>query len=398
MLANKKVLLAVCGSIAAYKTAFFVRLLKKEGAIVKVVMTVSATEFISPLTLSTLSKNPAHTSYFNKESGEWHNHVALGLWADVMIVAPLSANTLGKMANGICDSLLLATYFSAKCSVIVAPAMDLDMYQHPSTQKNLARLISFGNKVIAAKSGELASGLEGQGRMAEPEELIEVLKEKFSTSTLLKGKKTLITSGPTYEKIDPVRFIGNQSSGKMGASLAHQFLAHGAEVTMISGPATHLPDNTSIIRVESAEEMLERAKEYHKDADIVIFAAAVSDFRPEVVYGKKIKKKEGEDELLIKLVKNPDIAAILGHEKSKQIHIGFALETDNEEANAKTKLKKKNFDLIVLNSMNDVGAGFQSDTNKVTFFDVHNNYQQFELKSKDEVAIDIVNHVIQKLL
>lgn len=398
MLAGKKILIAVCGSIAAYKTAFFVRLLKKEGAEVQVIMTESARDFITPLTLATLSKNPVHTSYFNQENGEWHNHVELGLWADLMIVAPLSANTLGKMAHGICDNLLLAAYLSAKCPVLVAPAMDLDMYQHPSTQENLKKLISFGNQVIEARDGELASGLTGQGRMAEPEELLEIVKKKLSNSNRLAGKKVLLTSGPTYEAIDPVRFIGNHSSGKMGNAIASAFKAAGADVTMIYGPVNNSPKDIELIEVTSANEMLEEAQKKHEESDIVIFAAAVSDYRPENPADQKIKKKDGQDHLTINLIKNPDIAAKLGSLKKHQIHVGFALETEHEERNAQEKLKKKNLDMIVLNSLNDAGAGFQRETNRVTFFDKHNNTQKFELKSKDEVADDIVEYVIQYLI
>lgn len=395
MLAGKKILLAVCGSIAAYKTAFFVRLLVKEGAEVQVIMTESAKDFITPLTLATLSKHPVHSDYFDEKSGEWHNHVELGMWADLMLIAPLSANTLGKMANGICDNLLLATYLSAKCPVMVAPAMDLDMYQHPTTQENLKKLQSFGNEVIEARDGELASGLSGQGRMAEPEELLEIVKKKFANSEALKGKKVLITSGPTFEAIDPVRFIGNHSSGKMGTAIADAFRNAGAEIVMVSGPASYLPHHGKVIKVNSALEMQDEVKNHYNDADVVVFSAAVSDYRPKNPAKEKIKKKE--DTLQVNLVKNPDIAAEMGKKKKKQFHVGFALETNNEAVNAKEKLKKKNFDLIVLNSLNDQGAGFKQDTNKVTFFDKDNNEQSFELKSKVEVAQDIVNYVIEKL-
>ncbi|WP_436517396.1 bifunctional phosphopantothenoylcysteine decarboxylase/phosphopantothenate--cysteine ligase CoaBC [Ekhidna sp. To15] len=395
MLAGKKILLAVCGSIAAYKTAFFVRLLVKEGAEVKVIMTESAKDFITPLTLATLSKNPVHSEYFDKASGEWHNHVELGMWADLMLIAPLSANTLGKMANGICDNLLLATYLSAKCPVMVAPAMDLDMYQHPTTLENLRKLQTFGNEVIEARDGELASGLSGQGRMAEPEELLELVKKKFINAAALKGKRVLITSGPTFEAIDPVRFIGNHSSGKMGTAIAKAFQKVGATITMVSGPAAHFPQHGKLIKVSSANEMLAETEKLHGEADIVVFSAAVSDYRPENPAKDKIKKKENT--LQVNLIKNPDIAAELGKKKKKQFHIGFALETNHEEVNAKEKLKKKNFDLIVLNSLNDKGAGFQQDTNKVTFFDKNNNEHKFELKSKTEVAQDIVDYVIKNL-
>ena len=398
MLADKKILLAVCGSIAAYKTAFFVRLLKKEGAEVKVIMTESAKDFITPLTLATLSKNPVLSSYYNNKNGEWHNHVELGLWADLMIVAPLSANTLGKMANGICDNLVLATYLSAKCPVFVAPAMDLDMYQHPSTQKNLDTLSSYGNQIIEARSGELASGLIGQGRMAEPEELLEVIKKKLFHSGKLNGMKVLITSGPTHEALDPVRFIGNHSSGKMGNAIANQFENAGASVTVVSGPVSVYPKTSKVIKVNSALEMLKKTQENHAENDIVVFAAAVADYRPQNPSSQKIKKETGEDALQLNLVKNPDIAGTLGERKQGQIHIGFALETNNEVKNAKEKLKRKNFDLIVLNSLNDDGAGFQSDTNKVSFFDRYNNQQQFELKGKEEVAFDLVDYVIQHLI
>ncbi len=395
MLKGKKILLAVCGSIAAYKAAFFVRLLIKEEAEVKIIMTESAKDFITPLTLSTLSKNPVYSEYFNKDSGEWSNHVELGLWADLMIVAPLSANTLGKMANGICDSLLLATYLSAKCPVMIAPAMDLDMYKHPTTVTNLKKLQSFGNEVIDANDGELASGLVGQGRMAEPEELLEAVKKKFRNSEALKNKKVLITSGPTHEAIDPVRFIGNHSSGKMGAALSEAFKNAGAEVLVISGPSQYVPKNVEVTNVNSATEMLAAAEEKYKDCDIAVFAAAVADYRPADPSSEKIKKNENS--LEINLVKNPDIAYELGQKKNGQFNIGFALETNKEETHAKEKLQKKNFDLIVLNSLNDSGAGFKKDTNKVTFFDKNNKEIKFELKSKKEVAADIVDYTIQHI-
>ena len=398
MLAEKKILLAVCGSIAAYKTAFFVRLLKQEGAHVKVIMTESAKDFITPLTLATLSKNPVYSNYFEEKSGEWHNHVELGLWADLMVIAPLSAHTLGKMANGICDSLLLATYLSARCPVLVAPAMDLEMYQHPSTQSNLLRLKSFGNEVIEAKEGELASGLSGQGRMAEPEELIEILKKKHINHKPLQNKKVLITSGPTYEAIDPVRFVGNHSSGKMGSEIAEVFNEFGADVTVINGPANYFSQSAKNIHVISAIEMMDEVVKRHEASDIVVFAAAVSDYRPASSFNQKIKKEEGADSLNIQLVKNPDIAATLGKKKQHQIHIGFALETQDEEVNAKAKLRKKNFDLVVLNTLNDSGAGFKSETNKVTFYDRNNNKVEFELKYKADVAMDIVNYVIENFL
>ena len=395
MLEGKKILLAVCGSIAAYKTAFFVRLLVKEGADVKVIMTESAKDFITPLTLATLSKNPVHSEYFDQKSGEWSNHVELGVWADLMIVAPLSANTLGKMANGICDNLLLATYLSAKCPVIVAPAMDLDMYKHPSTIANLKKLESYGNEIIDAADGELASGLVGQGRMAEPEDLLDIVKKKFANSEALKGKKVIITSGPTHEAIDPVRFIGNHSSGKMGVALAESFRNAGAEVHVISGPAQFIPEGVIVTKVNSASEMLEETKKRFQSCDIAVFAAAVADYKPANPSVEKIKKSENS--LEINLIKNPDIAYELGKQKNGQFNIGFALETTKEETYAKEKLQKKNFDLIVLNSLNDTGAGFQNDTNKVTFFDKNNKEVKFELKSKKEVASDIVDYTIQHI-
>ncbi|MEP5612008.1 MAG: bifunctional phosphopantothenoylcysteine decarboxylase/phosphopantothenate--cysteine ligase CoaBC [Cyclobacteriaceae bacterium] len=395
MLEGKKILLAVCGSIAAYKTAFFVRLLVKEKADVKVIMTESAKDFITPLTLATLSKNPVYSEYFEKKSGEWNNHVELGLWADLMIVAPLSANTLGKMANGICDNLLLATYLSAKCPVLVAPAMDLDMYKHPSTIANLNRLKSYGNEIIDATDGELASGLVGQGRMAEPEDLLEIVKKKLANSQALKGKKVIITSGPTHEAIDPVRFIGNHSSGKMGVALSDAFRNAGADVLVISGPSQYTPENVELISVQSAEEMLAETEKRYAACDIAVFAAAVADYRPANPSQEKIKKKENS--LEISLLKNPDIAYELGKKKKGQFTIGFALETNKEATHAKEKLEKKNFDLIVLNSLNDSGAGFQKDTNKVTFFDKNNKEVKFELKSKKEVAADIVDYTIQHL-
>lgn len=396
MLANKKILLAVSGSIAAYKTAFFVRLLIKEGAEVKVIMTQSAKDFITPLTLATLSKNPVLTSYFNESDGTWHNHVELGLWADLMIIAPLSANTLGKMANGICDNLLLATYLSAKCPVLVAPAMDLDMFRHPTTQANLKRLESFGNQVIDAGTGELASGLEGKGRMAEPEEILEAIKSKLFGAISLSGKKALITLGPTYEAIDPVRFIGNHSSGKMGVAIAESLKKQGAEVTLISGPTNLDYSSYSSVTVNTAQEMLSEVETRYHECDIAVFSAAVADYRPKQVSKEKIKKSDKD--LTIELTKNPDIAFEMGKLKKHQIHIGFALETNNEAEHAKQKLKKKNFDLIVLNSLNDTGAGFKGDTNKVTFFDRNNIHRAFELKSKKQVAEDIVNHLTEYLL
>jgi len=398
MLSGKKVLLAVSGSIAAYKAAFFVRLLVKADCQVKVIMSESAKDFITPLTLSTLSKNPVHSVFFDETSGKWDNHVDLGLWADVMVIAPASANTLAKMANGICDNLLLATYLSAKCPVFFAPAMDLDMHNHPSTLNNIERLKQFGNHLIPSESGELASGLEGPGRMAEPEHLVEALNQFFSKKKSLIDQKILITSGPTHESIDAVRFIGNSSSGKMGYSLAVACADRGGHVTFISGPVHSYPlhSNIDVVKVRSAEEMYEKAKIYYKTSSISIFSAAVSDYRPSKQHDKKLKKN-GKD-LQIDLIENPDIAMELGKLKAgKQINVGFALETDTEEENALKKLDKKNFDLIVLNSLQDAGAGFSHDTNKVTVYSKDASAKSFELKSKQEVANDIVDAIEEKL-
>lgn len=398
MLAGKKILLAVSGSIAAYKTAFFVRLLIKQGAEVKVVMTESAKNFITPLTLATLSKNPVLSSFYKNDSGEWNNHVELGLWSDLMIVAPASANTIAKMATGVCDNLVLATYLSARCPVWVAPAMDLDMYKHPTTQANLKTLENQGCRIISAKEGELASGLDGVGRMAEPEEMTEILLDHFSKSQNLSKKKVLITSGPTHEPIDAVRFIGNHSSGKMGKELALEAAENGAEVVMISGPVSDYPNHPGIeiIKVKTAQEMHDHAIQHFEECNIAIFAAAVSDFRPKEVSDKKRKREEGE--FKVELTENPDIAKELGKlKRADQFTVGFALETHNEESYAQKKLAAKNFDLIVLNSMNDTGAGFAHDTNKITIFDKNNESYPFQLKSKKEVARDVISFVIQKI-
>lgn len=398
MLEGKKIILGVTGSIAAYKAAFFVRLLVKEGAEVKVIMTKASQDFVTPTTLATLSKNPALSSFTKNEAGEWNNHVELGLWADAMIIAPASANTLGKMANGLCDNLLLATYLSARCPVFFAPAMDLDMYQHPAVLSNIEKLQSFGNLLIEAEHGELASGLVGTGRMAEPEQLIARLKDHFAADKPLAGKKVLITAGPTYEAIDPVRFIGNHSSGKMGFALAEEAARQGAKVTLVSGP-THL--NTSypgidLVRVQSGSEMYAACLKVNEEADINILAAAVADYTPARVAQDKIKKKSAE--MSIALVKTTDIAKELGERKHNgQINVGFALETNSELANAKEKIRKKNFDLIVLNSLNDKGAGFGHDTNKISIIDKENNILDFELKSKQEVAKDIINAILEKV-
>lgn len=399
VLHGKKIIVGVCGSIAAYKSAYLVRLLIKSGAEVQVIMTASAIDFISPLTLSTLSKNPALHQYVKNEAGEWNNHVALGLWADAMVVAPASANSLGKFANGLCDNLLSAVYLSARCPVFIAPAMDLDMYAHGSTQQNLQKLISFGNHLIEARSGELASGLEGQGRMAEPEEITENLSAYFSSGTgLLKGKKVLITSGPTYEALDPVRFIGNYSSGKMGFALAEAAAEQGAEVTVVTGPV-HLDIRHPAVKrvnIRSAEEMYRHCAEIYKEQDVVIFAAAVADYKPEEVSKQKIKKKD--EAMNLRLTKTIDVAGTLAKEKKEgQLTVGFALETENEQFNAQEKLKKKNFDFIVLNSLNDPGAGFGHETNKVTIFDREGNGKEYPLRSKKQVAAGVIEQICKKL-
>ncbi len=398
-LAGKHIILGITGSIAAYKAATLTRLLVKEGAEVKVIMTPLAKEFITPLTLATLSKNPILVDFFNPENGDWNSHVDLGIWADLYLIAPATANTIGKMAHGIADNLLLTTYLSAKCSVMVAPAMDLDMYNHPTTQANIQTLKKFGNIVIEAATGELASGLTGKGRMEEPEKILEVVANFFNSSKRFLGKKVLITSGPTFEHIDPVRFIGNYSSGKMGTALAEKFASEGAEVVFITGPATSVPKQNSLIKVvniTSAEQMFEASKQYFNAVDIAIMAAAVADFTPETTSNIKIKREK--EDLIIKLKPTSDIAAYLGAQKSKnQILVGFALETNNELENAQNKLKKKNLDLIVLNSLNDSGAGFGFDTNKISIIDNNGKSLAFELKSKTEVATDIVNVIFDKL-
>lgn len=396
MLEGKKVLVAVCGSIAAYKTAFFVRLLVKAGAEVKVIMTQSAKDFIAPLTLSTLSKNPVPSSFI-KEEGTWNNHVELGMWADLMVVAPISANTLAKFTNGLCDNLLTAVYLSAKCPVMVCPAMDLDMYQHPATRANLSTLKTYGNIIIDSENGELASGLYGEGRMAEPEHILEKIVRFFDQPNSLASKKVMMTSGPTHEALDPVRFIGNHSTGKMGKAIALELANRGAKIHLISGPVAHYPKhpNIEVTKVVSADEMYDAAREHFSSSDVGIFTAAVADYKPEKKATSKIKKEEAN--LGLNLVPNPDIAKELGSLKTTQYTVGFALETDDEESNAIKKLKKKNLDLIVLNSLNHDGAGFAHDTNKITTFDKDNNVTYFELKSKTEVAKDLVN-LIEKAL
>jgi phosphopantothenoylcysteine decarboxylase/phosphopantothenate--cysteine ligase len=391
MLKNKNILIGVTASIAAYKSAFLVRLLVKQGANVKVVMTTAATEFITPLTLSTLSKNPVLIAFTKNNSGEWNNHVELGLWADLIVIAPASANTIAKMANGICDNLLLATYLSAKSTVCIAPAMDLDMFKHQSTIDNLKRLKSFGNKIIQPGTGELASGLHGEGRMAEPEEIIAFLEKELSRDLPFFGKKALVTAGPTYEAIDPVRFIGNHSTGKMGFAIAEELAAQGAEVTLVCGPnslkATH--PNIQRIDITSAEELFNASVKVFKAVDLAVLSAAVADYKPAKVSTQKIKKTDAEK--TIGLIPTKDTLAELGKLKKKnQLLIGFALETENEIANAKAKIKKKNLDLIILNSLNDKGAGFKTDTNKITIITKSNKITKFELKSKENVAKDIV--------
>ncbi len=392
---GRNVILGITGGIAAYKAAILVRLLVKEGAQVQVVMTKTAKEFISPLTLATLSKKPILIEFFNPENGDWNSHVDLGLWADILLIAPATANTIGKAAGGIADNLLLTTYLSAKCPVFWAPTMDLDMYNHPTVRRNIEILKSFGNTIIEAETGELASGLVGKGRMAEPESIIAVLKNFFNQKKIFSGKKVLITAGPTYENIDPVRYIGNRSSGKMGFALADVLYELGADVTIVAGPVKIKPENAGVrvVSVNCAEHMLEKTKELFADSQIIIFAAAVSDYKPKEILDTKIKKND--DTLILELVKNPDIAAVLAKmKKDTQITVGFALETDNELENAQLKLERKNFDFIVLNSMKDAGAGFEGDTNKITIVDKRNIIQKFELKTKKEVARDIVQKII----
>lgn len=405
VLSGKNILLGVTGGIAAYKSAFLVRLLVKEGANVKVVMTDSAKEFVTPLTLSTLSKNEVYSSFTNEKEDpnsfqepKWNNHVELALWADFILIAPATANTLSKMAHGACDNLLLAVYLSAQCPVYYAPAMDLDMYKHPTTDEVFKKLESYGNIQIPAAYGELASGLIGQGRMAEPEDVVSFIVNDISGKLPLKGKKFLITAGPTYEAIDPVRFIGNHSSGKMGYALAETAASYGASVVLVSGPVNLKLDNPSvkIEKVTSAAEMYEAAHKYFADCHVAILSAAVADYRPSEVATEKIKKKDEEGTMTIELTKTQDILKSLGEIKKNQFLVGFALETQNEEANAKIKLKKKNLDLIVLNSLRDKGAGFKVDTNKVTLISKDNKVLPFPVKDKSEVAKDILKYIIEK--
>ena len=395
---GKKIVLGITGSIAAYKAAILIRGLIKKGAEVQVVITPAGKEFITPITLSALTSKPVISEFFAQRDGTWNSHVDLGLWADAMIIAPATASTIGKMANGIADNMLITTYLSAKAPVFVAPAMDLDMFAHPATQKNLDILRSYGNHIIEPGTGELASHLVGKGRMEEPENIIRVLDEFFASSDELSGKKVMITAGPTYEKIDPVRFIGNYSSGKMGFALAEECARRGAQVTLITGPVQLKTQHSGIIRVdvESAEEMYKAAQAHFPDADAGILCAAVADYRPATVADKKIKR-EKEEELTLHLRATQDIAASLGAIKRKQqCLVGFALETNNEQQNAEGKLERKNFDFIVLNSLNDAGAGFRHDTNKISIID-RKGRTDYPLKSKTEVAQDIIDCLVATL-
>ncbi len=395
-LAGKHIVLGICGGIAAYKSVSLLRLLVKAGAEVQVVITPAGKEFITPVTLSALSQKPVVSEFFTANTGEWHSHVDLGLWADCMVIAPATASTIGKMAHGIADNMLVTTYLSAKSQVFVAPAMDLDMMAHPSTTANIGLLRSYGNIIIEPESGELASGLVGKGRMEEPEKIAAVLEDFFASRKDLSGKKVLITAGPTHEKIDPVRFIGNCSSGKMGYALAEECAARGAEVTLVSGPVAIRTSNPSIrvVDVESARDMLAACEEAFPSADIAVMCAAVADYAPAEVADRKIKREHSEVPV-IHLVKNPDIAATLGSRKRHgQILVGFALETDHELDNAAEKLRRKNLDMIVLNSLRDKGAGFGTDTNKVSIIRRDGSREDFGLKPKREVAADIVSSVI----
>jgi len=399
VLSGKKILLGISAGIAAYKTTYLVRLFIKAGAEVQVIMTPASKDFVTPLTLSTLSKNPVHSTFYDttNDNEEWNNHVDLGLWADVFIIAPATANTLAKMASGTCDNLVLATYLSAKCKVYIAPAMDLDMYKHPSTLENLATLTEFGNIMIPAERGELASGLVGEGRMAEPEHILTFVENDIRKGLPLKDKKVLITAGPTYEAIDPVRFIGNHSSGKMGFELAKVAAKLGAEVYLISGPSNEIVNHTLIHRVDvvSAEDMYLACHQYYSQVDIAILSAAVADFKPNRVATQKIKKKTAT--MAIELVQTKDILASLGQTKKQQFLVGFALETTNELENAKEKLTRKNLNMIVLNSLQDKGAGFKSATNKVTVIHADNRTVNFALKSKDIVAQDIFTEILNEI-
>ena len=396
---GKKILICISGGIAAYKINYLIRNLIKKGAEVQILMTPSAEHFVSKLTLSTLSKKPVFSEFYS-ENGTWNNHVEFALWADLIVVAPCTANTLSKMVHGICDNLVIATYLSAKCPIFIVPAMDLDMYQHPSTRQNLEMAEDFGHFIIPAEDGELASGLSGQGRMAEPETIAEKIEAFFNAASQPKswtGKTVLITAGPTYEALDPVRFIGNHSSGKMGFSLAEAAAYRGAKVILISGPSSQTTNhqNIEIHHVISAKEMFAEVFKYYENCDIAIASAAVADYAPKEVALEKIKKND--DSLTIELVKNPDILKTMGERKNHQFLVGFALETQHEEENAKTKLEKKNLDMIVLNSLRDTGAGFKSDTNKIKII-TKTEVKEFNLKSKNEVAEDILNFAEEQIL
>ena len=406
MLKGKKVLLGVTGSIAAYKAAVLIRLLVKEGAQVKVVMTPDAKDFITPLTLSVLSKNKVFSRFVSNTDDTWNNHVELALWADIILVAPATANTISKMVAGACDNLLMGVYLSAKCPVWIAPAMDLDMYQHPSTQNNMQTLSNYGNVLIPAETGELASGLEGAGRMAEPEAIVDLLKSHLGSTTVspkkknaLTGKTALVSAGPTYEAIDPVRFIGNRSSGKMGFAIAEELARRGVRVQLVTGP-TQLAVNHHSVQLEnvvSANQMYSKCMAAATNKDIIVMAAAVADFTPKMNHSQKLKKNSKVTEIMLEPTK--DILQELGKQKNKgQVLVGFALETENELTNAKNKLKKKNLDLVVLNSLNDNGAGFETDTNKVTIICKNNESTNFELKSKEMVAIHIVDQIEAQII
>lgn len=403
LLKDKNIILGITAGIAAYKSAFLCRLLIKEGANVKVVMTPNATEFITPVTMATLSKNTVLIDFFKHDDGAWNSHVDLGLWADLMLIAPATASTMGKMANGIADNLLITTYLSCKAPVMMAPSMDLDMFQHPSTKRNMETLESYGNILVEPTEGFLASGLEGKGRMEEPEQIVEKVIEFFSSKKKLQkpliNKSFIVTAGPTYEKIDPVRFIGNFSTGKMGYAIAETLAEYGAKVVLISGPVNITPKHPNIecIKVMSAQEMYDESLKYFPNTDGAIMSAAVADYTPESISDKKIKRNTSD--LSIQLKPNPDIAASIGAIKAEnQIVVGFALETDNELENAQKKLLKKNLDFIVLNSLKEEGAGFGHDTNKITIIDKSNKIEKFQLKTKKEVSLDIVNKIIENII
>ena len=398
MLNGKKIVLGITGSIAAYKSAVLTRLLTKAGAEVKVIMTASARDFITPLTLATLSRNPVLSDFISDDAGQWNNHVDLGLWGDALLIAPASANTIAKMAHGQCDNLLLGVYLSARCPVLIAPAMDLDMFAHPSTTANIQTLIGFGNQIIDPGFGELASGLTGTGRMAEPEEILEYLQTHFADRGSLKGKHVLVTAGPTQEAIDPVRFIGNHSSGKMGFAIAEALFRRGAHVTLVTGPTREHTKHPDIIvkHVISAEEMFNECKSVFPNTDIAVLSAAVADYKPLIKADQKIKKKN--ENMVLELTRTPDIAESLGKMKQNgQVLVGFALETESAEENAIKKLEVKNFDLIVLNSLNNEGAGFGHDTNRVAIINRRKQIKNFGLKSKKAVADDIVEAIIEEL-